>query len=344
MAKAKKAATSIAENPPALSDYQGTKDAPAMTVTHVPIASIIVVAGFNVRKISDKAPDGEGARGPFNAGKESEPVPGGIGSLGTNHASLVADIKRNGLLQPVLVRPVGAAFALVSGHRRFAAVKSLGWKTIPAVVRTMTDREAYLINAAENIQREDLSPGEIAERAMLLREKFPAEYAPGQDGASATLARDLGVSKGYMLNLIRMAEKLHPDIWQVCRSGRNLNAPPHHKIHKWLAMEHDDQWNAYQEWLGVPRNAADATGETPTNADGSPAPAVPAGPTYKRPSKDALETMEQEILARKRAKGISDAEAAVALAVLRYAIGKVGKDGNPPAAPYQAAKSPTVGN
>lgn len=335
----KKTATATGAGPTVLTDYQGTKDAPAMLVQSIPIASILVIAGFNVRITDEKNPDGEGAR-------STSPYAGGagekIGVLGpaTDLDTLASDIKAHGLLQPVLVRPVGNAFALVSGHRRFAACKRLGWKTVNAVVRSMTEREAYLFNLAENVQRADLSPGEIAERAILLRKKFPTDYAPGQDGASAALAKDMNVAKSYMLNLIRMAEKLDPRIWAVCRSGRNVNSPPHARLHDWVKLDsHDSQWEAYQAWMGVPRNEADAA-DGDGSAEGTPA--VKAFAPYKRPTNVVLEAMEAEIVARQKARTIKHEEATIALAVLRFAIGKTDAKGLSPAAPYQAAKSPEV--
>lgn len=339
MASKKTATTVPATEPTKVNEYVGTKDAPAMAVLPIPIASILVIGGFNVRIVDEKRPDGEGARnGAPYAGGAGEKI--GVLGPATDIKSLAADIKAHGLLQPVLVRPVGNAFALVSGHRRLAACKSLGLKTIPCVVRNMTDHEAYLFNLAENMQREDLSPGEIAERAILLRKKFPAIYVPGEDGASKKLADDMNVSKSYMLNLIRMAEKLDPRIWNVCRSGRNVNSPPHARLHEWLKLaDHDAQWEAYQAWMGVPRSEQEAADGGEGSADGTPA--VKTAPPYKRPTNVALEAMEAEIVARQKSKTIKPEEAAIALAVLRYAIGKTDAKGNAPAAPYQAAKSPT---
>lgn len=311
----------------------------AMSVLSIPVASIDVLEGFNVRSVSDAHPDGEGAREAFKMGSDKEPVIG-VGSMGTSGTTLAKAIASQGLLQPILVRPHGdGRFAVVSGHRRFAAVQSLGWRTIPAVVRSMDEEEAYLLNLTENVQREDLSPGEVASRAILMRAKF-ATFADGKGGGSERLATALNISKPYMLNLLRLAEKLHPDIWNVCKGGRNPNAPPHNKLHKWVALEHDEQWTAYQEWRGVSVSPA-AKEEEAAGEGGEGEGAVvngDEGPTYKRPGKDALETMEIELVARRRANLINENEASVALAVLRYCIGKKRDDGTYPQAPYHAAK------
>lgn len=71
---------------------------------------------------------------------------------------LVASLQSQGLLQAIVVRPQGSRFELVAGQRRLQAAKSLGWATIPAHVRTMTDRELREASLMENLQRADLNP------------------------------------------------------------------------------------------------------------------------------------------------------------------------------------------
>ncbi len=65
-----------------------------------------------------------------------------------NEAALVeltASIEASGLLQPVVVRPVGSRFELIAGERRLRAVQRLGWPTIPAVVREVDDQAALTL-------------------------------------------------------------------------------------------------------------------------------------------------------------------------------------------------------
>lgn len=347
----KKSATKASETKATESKASATvakpKDPPVgMSVARIPMNLVRIVPGFNVRQIDTSHPDGLGAREPYAKGSDANKVPG-AGSMGTSLATLAADMKKNGLVQPILVRPRtdGPGYDLVSGHRRHAAATTLGWTSIDAVIRPMNEEEAYLINLTENVQREDLAPGEIADRAILLRQKFPEKFAPGEKGNSEALASAIGVSKPYMMNLIRMRENLIPEIWALVRSGRNPNAPPHHLIHKWLGFDRDEQLDAFHTWQGVKakRNEEDGAGsEGGEGGEGSGAsvPEVPK-PEYKRPSREALEGMEQEIMGRLRNKLIAEAEAKVALAVVRYAIGKVNKDGNAPPPPYRAATSPT---
>src|SRR5688572_6715297 len=83
-------------------------------------------------------------------------------------ADLVASIRENGLLQPIVVRPVptngGATqYELVAGERRWRAVTRLGWREVPATVRSVDDRTLLVLALVENLQRSDLSAFEEAE-------------------------------------------------------------------------------------------------------------------------------------------------------------------------------------
>src|SRR6476619_2159321 len=82
---------------------------------------------------------------------------------------LTDSIRAYGLLQPIVVREHDdGRFEVVAGHRRFAAVQSLGWSTVPAIVRQADQGEAYLLALIENLQRDNLSPREEAEALEIL--------------------------------------------------------------------------------------------------------------------------------------------------------------------------------
>ena len=66
---------------------------------------------------------------------------------------LARSIEGVGLLQPVVVRPLGDGYELVFGPHRLEACRRLGWKTIPARVEEVSDEEAFLLNLVENLQR-----------------------------------------------------------------------------------------------------------------------------------------------------------------------------------------------
>ena len=78
-------------------------------------------------------------------------------------AELKASIQANGLLQPILVRPIGDRFEIVAGERRFRAIRELGWERIPAHVRELSEREVLTLALIENLQRQDLNAIEEAE-------------------------------------------------------------------------------------------------------------------------------------------------------------------------------------
>jgi ParB/RepB/Spo0J family partition protein len=85
---------------------------------------------------------------------------------------LAASIAAYGLLQALVVRPVGGRYDLVAGHRRLAAVQLLGWETVSAHIRETADDEASVLTLVENLQRNDLSPREEAHALeVLLRER-----------------------------------------------------------------------------------------------------------------------------------------------------------------------------
>jgi ParB family chromosome partitioning protein len=81
---------------------------------------------------------------------------------------LVESVKKDGVLQPILVRPVGDKYELVAGERRYRAAKEAGLTDIPAVVREMSDSEAVRFALMENLQREDLNPVEETEGILEL--------------------------------------------------------------------------------------------------------------------------------------------------------------------------------
>ena len=84
---------------------------------------------------------------------------------------LVASVRANGILQPLLVRPLETdrnGYEVVAGERRYRAAKRAGLSEIPAMVRAMEDEEAQRFALLENLQREDLNPVEETEGILRL--------------------------------------------------------------------------------------------------------------------------------------------------------------------------------
>jgi ParB family chromosome partitioning protein len=114
---------------------------------------------------------------------------------------LAESIREKGVLEPVLVRPVGARYELVIGSRRFEAAKEAGLKKIPAVVREMDDEEAIVASLIENIQRRDIEPEEEYDALMELRRLNPKSY-----GSAEQIAKALGKSRKYVEDRISAVE------------------------------------------------------------------------------------------------------------------------------------------
>jgi ParB family chromosome partitioning protein len=122
---------------------------------------------------------------------------------------LAASIKANGVLQPIVIRPLpagqrdGARYEIIAGERRWQAAKLAGLKDIPAVVRELSDRDAALVALIENIQREDLTAAEQARAFKRLVEEFALTHQE--------IADLVGRSRAAVTNLMRLLE-LPPEI------------------------------------------------------------------------------------------------------------------------------------
>ncbi|PNW31406.1 UNVERIFIED_CONTAM: chromosome partitioning protein ParB [Euhalothece sp. KZN 001] len=84
---------------------------------------------------------------------------------------LTASIKKHGILEPLLVRPlidVEGQYELVAGERRFRAAQALNLDTVPVIIRELTDEEALALSLVENLAREDLNPVEETEGVIAL--------------------------------------------------------------------------------------------------------------------------------------------------------------------------------
>jgi ParB/RepB/Spo0J family partition protein len=112
---------------------------------------------------------------------------------------LTASVRAHGVIQPILVRPVGNTtkhFELVAGERRWRAAKAAGLAEIPATVRTLSDLETLELQVVENLQRSDLHPLEEAEGYEQLMKKH---------GLTADdLAAKVGKSKAYIYARLKL--------------------------------------------------------------------------------------------------------------------------------------------
>jgi len=114
---------------------------------------------------------------------------------------LKASIESEGLLQPLVVRPVKGKYEVVVGSRRLAAAKAAGLKTVSALVREMDDSEALLVSLSENIQRQSLDPEEEAEALQTLMRIDDEKY-----GNTKKLAKGLGISEARIKQKLMVME------------------------------------------------------------------------------------------------------------------------------------------
>ena len=110
---------------------------------------------------------------------------------------LADSIREHGVLQPIMVRPVGSQYELIAGERRWRASRQAQRDTIPAIVVEFDDETALEVSIIENLQREDVSP---LEEAAMFRKMTGLGYSVRQ------LAKKIGKDKGYIENRIRLAD------------------------------------------------------------------------------------------------------------------------------------------
>jgi len=117
---------------------------------------------------------------------------------------LADSIRAQGVVQPIVVRPVGAgAYEIIAGERRWRAAQLAGLHEVPVVVRDVPDQAAMAMSLIENIQREDLNPLEEALALKRLIEEF---------GLTHQLAAEaVGRSRAAVSNLLRLFE-LNEDV------------------------------------------------------------------------------------------------------------------------------------
>lgn len=140
---------------------------------HVPIESIRLSA-FNARRAID----------------------------GRNLSDLSSSIEQHGLIEPIVLRPQDDAYEVVAGTRRFLAARKVGMKRVPALVRKLSDSEAFEFLMAENLQREDFNPMEIA--TLLRNAVEQLGYSQRQ------LAKKIGKDVAWVSRYLKLLELPQP--------------------------------------------------------------------------------------------------------------------------------------
>ena len=126
-------------------------------------------------------------------------------------AELARSIQSTGIVQPLVVRPLGPRYQLLAGERRWRAAHRAGLTRVPVVVREVSDEAALEITLVENIQREDLNPVEEA-RAF---ERFMNEFHLTQEEVAARTGKD----RATVANAVRLL-RLEKPIVDLIEEGR----------------------------------------------------------------------------------------------------------------------------
>jgi ParB family transcriptional regulator, chromosome partitioning protein len=124
---------------------------------------------------------------------------------------LAESIKSQGVMQPILVRPVGASgYEIIAGERRFRAARLAGLDEVPVLVREVADEAAAVMALIENIQREDLNPLEEAQGLQRLISEFALTHEQA--------AQAVGRSRSAASNLLRLLQLTAP-VQQLLMAG-----------------------------------------------------------------------------------------------------------------------------
>ncbi len=126
-------------------------------------------------------------------------------------SELVASVKANGVLQPILVRSFQGGYQLIAGERRFRAAQKAGLASVPALVRQVTDEQVFEWSLVENIHRRDLNAIE--------RAKAYQRYLGAFSLTQAEAAERLGEDRSVIANYLRLLD-LPDEIRQMLADGR----------------------------------------------------------------------------------------------------------------------------
>ncbi len=124
---------------------------------------------------------------------------------------LAASIRNQGIIQPLVVRPMGDGFELIAGERRWRAAMRAGLSRVPVVIRNASDLEALQLALVENLQREDLNAIEEASGYRRLQEEF--------HWSQEEMADKVGKSRPAIANALRLLS-LPTEVQQEVTAGK----------------------------------------------------------------------------------------------------------------------------
>ncbi len=116
---------------------------------------------------------------------------------------LIDSIRQHGIIQPLIVRQIGARFELIAGERRWRAAQQAGLTQVPVIIRSASDLEVLELSLIENLQRADLNPIEEAQGYARLANEFGMRQED--------IALKVGRSRAAVANAMRLLD-LHPQV------------------------------------------------------------------------------------------------------------------------------------
>jgi ParB/RepB/Spo0J family partition protein len=181
---------------------------------------------------------------------------------------LINSIKESGQLSPILVRRLppksDKPYALVAGFRRLTAMATIGKTEINALIMDIDERTAAMLNAAENEQRKDLEPYELAVTCKRLFDKY---------GYTKTeIAEKLGRSQSYVNSIILNLELVHPkilDAWAGRSGDRARKAAKTDNLVKWRNLPKEEQLAKFEEMMGDKTGKGEGKGKSESTAEGA---------------------------------------------------------------------------
>ncbi len=123
-------------------------------------------------------------------------------------SELTASIREKGVLEPILVRPLGARFQIMAGERRYRAAVEAGLDEIPAIIRQTSDAEVMEIALVENLQRQDLSAFEEADGLKMLADAYGYTHE--------MMAEKIGKSRTSITETLTLTS-MPEEIRELCR-------------------------------------------------------------------------------------------------------------------------------
>lgn len=184
---------------------------------------------------------------------------------------LAASVREHGVLQPIIVVRDGEKYRIIAGERRWRAAQVAGLDKIPALVRELSDQAQLEIALIENIQREDLSPLEMATSFLKLQEQF--NLTAGQIGERIGRAASTVTNVKRLLKLPAPAKRALNELRiteQHARAILALDGEPQKQQelldlilrHSWSATRAEQFVTAYKQGASTPTEAVMRTQTT----------------------------------------------------------------------------------